>query len=33
MYYKLNAKDFISLRDQPLEDPVNRILKRTVDFW
>ena len=30
--FTLNDKDFISLRDEPLEDPVNRIIKRTVDI-
>ncbi len=30
--FRLNGKDFISLRDEPLEDPVNRIVKRTVDI-
>jgi exopolysaccharide biosynthesis polyprenyl glycosylphosphotransferase len=30
--FKLHDKDFISLRDEPLEDPVNRIIKRTVDL-
>ena len=30
-FYSLHSRDFISLRNQPLEDPVNRILKRTVD--
>jgi lipopolysaccharide/colanic/teichoic acid biosynthesis glycosyltransferase len=31
-FFNLNGKDFISLRDEPLEDPVNRIIKRTVDI-
>ncbi|HEY5779326.1 MAG TPA: exopolysaccharide biosynthesis polyprenyl glycosylphosphotransferase [Terrimicrobiaceae bacterium] len=31
-FFTLNDKDFISLRDEPLEDPVNRIIKRTVDI-
>ena len=31
-FFTLNEKDFISLRDEPLEDPVNRIIKRTVDI-
>jgi lipopolysaccharide/colanic/teichoic acid biosynthesis glycosyltransferase len=31
-FFNLHAKDFISLRDQPLQDPVSRILKRTVDL-
>lgn len=31
-FFNLNGRDFISLRDEPLEDPVNRIIKRTVDF-
>jgi exopolysaccharide biosynthesis polyprenyl glycosylphosphotransferase len=30
--FNLHGRDFISLRDEPLEDPVNRILKRTMDF-
>jgi exopolysaccharide biosynthesis polyprenyl glycosylphosphotransferase len=30
--FTLHDKDFISLRDEPLEDPVNRIIKRTVDI-
>jgi lipopolysaccharide/colanic/teichoic acid biosynthesis glycosyltransferase len=30
-FFNLHSKDFIRLRDQPLEDPLNRILKRTVD--
>ena len=30
--FKLHDKEFISLRDEPLEDPVNRMIKRTVDF-
>ena len=30
--FKLHDKDFISLRDEPLEDPVNRTVKRTVDL-
>jgi exopolysaccharide biosynthesis polyprenyl glycosylphosphotransferase len=30
--FKLHDKEFISLRDEPLEDPVNRTIKRTVDF-
>jgi exopolysaccharide biosynthesis polyprenyl glycosylphosphotransferase len=30
-FFSLHGRDFISLRDEPLEDPVNRILKRTVD--
>jgi exopolysaccharide biosynthesis polyprenyl glycosylphosphotransferase len=31
--FTLHGKDFISLRDEPLEDPVNRIIKRTVDLF
>jgi exopolysaccharide biosynthesis polyprenyl glycosylphosphotransferase len=31
-YFDLHEKEFISLRDEPLEDPVNRMVKRTVDF-
>ena len=31
-YFDLHEKEFISLRDEPLEDPVNRIIKRTVDI-
>jgi exopolysaccharide biosynthesis polyprenyl glycosylphosphotransferase len=31
-YFELHEKEFISLRDEPLEDPVNRMVKRTVDF-
>jgi exopolysaccharide biosynthesis polyprenyl glycosylphosphotransferase len=31
-FFNLHGKDFISLRDEPLEDPVNRIIKRTVDL-
>jgi exopolysaccharide biosynthesis polyprenyl glycosylphosphotransferase len=30
--FNLHGKDFISLRDEPLEDPMNRIIKRTVDI-
>jgi exopolysaccharide biosynthesis polyprenyl glycosylphosphotransferase len=30
-YFNLHEKEFISLRDEPLEDPVNRTIKRTVD--
>ena len=30
--FNLHDKDFISLRDEPLEDPVNRMIKRTVDL-
>ncbi len=30
-FFNLHGRDFISLRDEPLEDPVNRIVKRTVD--
>ena len=30
--FKLHDKEFISLRDEPLEDPVNRMIKRTVDL-
>lgn len=30
--FKLHDKEFISLRDEPLEDPFNRMIKRTVDF-
>ncbi len=31
-FFKLHGRDFISLRDEPLEDPVNRIIKRTMDI-
>jgi exopolysaccharide biosynthesis polyprenyl glycosylphosphotransferase len=31
-FFKLHGRDFISLRDEPLEDPVNRIMKRAVDL-
>jgi exopolysaccharide biosynthesis polyprenyl glycosylphosphotransferase len=31
-YFELHEKEFISLRDEPLEDPINRMVKRTVDF-
>ena len=31
-FYSLHSRDFISLRNQPLEDPVNRILKRTIEY-
>jgi exopolysaccharide biosynthesis polyprenyl glycosylphosphotransferase len=31
-YFDLHQKEFISLRDEPLEDPVNRMIKRTVDI-
>ena len=31
-FFTLNDTDFISLRDEPLEDPVNRIIKRMVDI-
>ena len=31
-FFRLHEKDFISLRDEPLEDPVNRTIKRTVDI-
>jgi exopolysaccharide biosynthesis polyprenyl glycosylphosphotransferase len=31
-FFQLHGRDFISLRDEPLEDPVNRIIKRTVDI-
>jgi exopolysaccharide biosynthesis polyprenyl glycosylphosphotransferase len=31
-YFNLHEKEFISLRDEPLEDPVNRTIKRTVDL-
>jgi exopolysaccharide biosynthesis polyprenyl glycosylphosphotransferase len=30
-FFELHGKDFIGLRDEPLEDPVNRIIKRAVD--
>ena len=30
--FRLHDKDFISLRDEPLENPVNRMIKRTVDL-
>jgi exopolysaccharide biosynthesis polyprenyl glycosylphosphotransferase len=31
-FFNLHGKDFISLRDEALEDPVNRMIKRTVDI-
>jgi lipopolysaccharide/colanic/teichoic acid biosynthesis glycosyltransferase len=31
-FYSLHTENFISLMDEPLEDPVNRILKRTTDI-
>ena len=31
-FFNLHGKEFISLRDEALEDPVNRIIKRTVDI-
>ncbi|HEY5811622.1 MAG TPA: hypothetical protein VIT23_03095, partial [Terrimicrobiaceae bacterium] len=31
-FFNLHGKDFISLRDEPLEDPTNRIIKRAVDL-
>ena len=31
-YFDVHEKEFISLRDEPLEDPVNRTIKRTVDI-
>jgi exopolysaccharide biosynthesis polyprenyl glycosylphosphotransferase len=31
-FFQLHGRDFISSRDEPLEDPVNRIIKRTVDI-
>jgi len=31
-FFNLHGKDFISLRDEPLEDPVNRIVKRAMDI-
>ena len=31
-FFNLHDREFISLRDEPLEDPVNRIIKRTVDI-
>ena len=32
LFFNLHGRNFISLRDEPLEDPVNRIVKRTVDI-
>ena len=31
-FFKLHERDFIGLRPEPLEDPVNRVVKRTIDF-
>jgi exopolysaccharide biosynthesis polyprenyl glycosylphosphotransferase len=31
-FFDVHDKEFISLRDEPLEDPVNRTVKRTVDI-
>jgi exopolysaccharide biosynthesis polyprenyl glycosylphosphotransferase len=31
-YFNLHEKEFISLRDEPLEDPINRTIKRMVDI-
>ena len=31
-FFRLHSRDFISLRNQPLEDPVNRIVKRSIDL-
>ncbi len=31
--FNLNKKEFISLRDEPLTDPVSRIVKRTIDLF
>ena len=31
-FFKLHKRDFIGLRPEPLEDPVNRVVKRTIDF-
>ncbi len=31
-FFKLHEQDFIGLRPEPLEDPVNRFVKRTVDL-
>jgi lipopolysaccharide/colanic/teichoic acid biosynthesis glycosyltransferase len=31
-FFSMHGKNFVSLGDEPLEDPVNRIIKRTVDL-
>jgi lipopolysaccharide/colanic/teichoic acid biosynthesis glycosyltransferase len=31
-FFRIHGKNFVSLTDEPLEDPVNRIVKRTVDI-
>ena len=31
--FNLHKKEFISLRDEPLTDPVSRIVKRTIDLF
>ena len=31
-FFKLHKRDFIGLRPEPLEDPVNRVVKRTIDI-
>ena len=31
--FNLHNQTFIALRDEPLEDPVNRIVKRTIDLF
>jgi lipopolysaccharide/colanic/teichoic acid biosynthesis glycosyltransferase len=30
--FSIHGKNFVSLTDEPLEDPVNRVIKRTVDL-
>jgi lipopolysaccharide/colanic/teichoic acid biosynthesis glycosyltransferase len=30
--FSIHGKNFVSLMDEPLEDPVNRVIKRTVDL-
>ena len=30
-FFSIHGKNFVSLTDEPLEDPVNRMIKRTVD--
>ena len=31
-FFKLHGRDFIGLRSEPLEDPVNRVVKRSIDL-
>ena len=31
-FFKLHERDFIGLRPEPLEDPVNRVVKRSIDL-